>query len=239
MRDFHIGDRVTFFGRAYFVRGFSPMSAPRRSIQLEDADTGEGIEIPIDDLARALSVELRAAADLGVPFASASRRVRRNHFGHGDSHVPLHRAARRTGLALLNGCGRRLKEHGVATLAANHGYQNLVPRRKPVIADRFPLPPTPATTMNVVSPCRARLYTNGESAICSTQSTLAHSHTISRRSLSLPSIASASSDVEREARLNGGSAFSELFAPGRFGFAPPSRVSYRRTCGAIYERQRG
>lgn len=55
MRDFHIDDRVTFFGRAHYVRGFSPMSVPRRSIQLEDAETGERIEIPIEELACASS----------------------------------------------------------------------------------------------------------------------------------------------------------------------------------------
>jgi hypothetical protein len=55
MRDFHIGDRVTFSDRAFYVRGLSPMSAPRRSIQLEDAQTGERIEVPVDELARASS----------------------------------------------------------------------------------------------------------------------------------------------------------------------------------------
>ena len=50
MRDFHIGDRVTFFGRAYFVRGFSPMSVTRPCIQLEDAQTGEQREVAIDEL---------------------------------------------------------------------------------------------------------------------------------------------------------------------------------------------
>jgi hypothetical protein len=49
MRDFHIGDQVTFFGRAYYVRGLSPMSAPRRSIHLEDAQTGKQLEIAVDD----------------------------------------------------------------------------------------------------------------------------------------------------------------------------------------------
>ena len=43
MRDFHIGDRVTFFGRAFFVRGFSPMSVTRRTIQLQDEQTGEDL----------------------------------------------------------------------------------------------------------------------------------------------------------------------------------------------------
>jgi hypothetical protein len=50
MRDFHIRDRVTFFGRAYLVRGFSPMSVTRPSVQLEDAQTGEQREVAIDEL---------------------------------------------------------------------------------------------------------------------------------------------------------------------------------------------
>ena len=54
MRDFHIGDRVTFFERAYFVRGFSPMSVTPASMQLEDADTGEQLEIAVDDLTGAV-----------------------------------------------------------------------------------------------------------------------------------------------------------------------------------------
>jgi hypothetical protein len=54
MRDFHIGDRVTFLDRAFYVRGLSPMSAPRRSIHLEDVETGERIQVWVDDLAAAL-----------------------------------------------------------------------------------------------------------------------------------------------------------------------------------------
>jgi hypothetical protein len=70
MRDFHIGDRVTLSGRAFYVRGLSPMSAPRRSIQLEDAETGERIEVPVDEIARALSGPLP-----GEPSDSPKRRV--------------------------------------------------------------------------------------------------------------------------------------------------------------------
>lgn len=50
MRDLHIGDRVTFYGRAYIVRGFSPMSITRPTIHLEDAQTGEQLEVAIDEL---------------------------------------------------------------------------------------------------------------------------------------------------------------------------------------------
>jgi hypothetical protein len=50
MRDLHIGDRVTFSRRAYFVRGFSPMSITRPTIHLEDAQTGEQLEVALDEL---------------------------------------------------------------------------------------------------------------------------------------------------------------------------------------------
>ena len=50
MRDFHLGDRVTFFGHAYYVRGFSPMAVTRPTIHLEDAQTGEQLEVPVGKL---------------------------------------------------------------------------------------------------------------------------------------------------------------------------------------------
>jgi hypothetical protein len=40
---------VTFCGHAYFMRGLSPMSAPRRSLHLEDAQTGKQLEITVDE----------------------------------------------------------------------------------------------------------------------------------------------------------------------------------------------
>lgn len=54
MRDFHIGDRVTFSGRPYFVRGFSPMSVTPPTIHLEDEQTGEELEVAIDQLTGAM-----------------------------------------------------------------------------------------------------------------------------------------------------------------------------------------
>lgn len=51
MRDFNIGDRVTLFDRAYLVRGFSPMSVTPPCIHLEDAETGELVEIALEQLA--------------------------------------------------------------------------------------------------------------------------------------------------------------------------------------------
>jgi hypothetical protein len=65
MRDFHIGERVTFFGRAYFVRGFSPMSITPPSIQLEDAQTGEQLDVALDELTGKLPV--RRKTDTGQP----------------------------------------------------------------------------------------------------------------------------------------------------------------------------
>jgi hypothetical protein len=61
MRDFHIGDRVTFFDRAFYVRGLSPMSVARRSMQLENADTGERSEVWVDELASALPASAGAS----------------------------------------------------------------------------------------------------------------------------------------------------------------------------------
>jgi len=63
MRDFHIGHRVTFCGRAYYVRGVSPMSAPRRSLHLEDAHTGRQLEITVDDPTGNVSPVLFFGAD--------------------------------------------------------------------------------------------------------------------------------------------------------------------------------
>jgi hypothetical protein len=52
---------VTYFDRAYFVRGFSPMSAARRSIQLENAETGMRITVWADDLTGAFQASSGAA----------------------------------------------------------------------------------------------------------------------------------------------------------------------------------
>jgi len=54
MRDFHIGDRVTFLDRTYYVRGITPISIAPRRVKLESVKTGNEIEIAVDQLARAL-----------------------------------------------------------------------------------------------------------------------------------------------------------------------------------------
>ena len=50
MTNLHIGERVMFRARAYFVRGFSPMGVPARRVYLEDAATGDRVEASIDDV---------------------------------------------------------------------------------------------------------------------------------------------------------------------------------------------
>jgi len=45
-----IGDLVTYEGRSYVLRGLEPMSVPGRRAELEDADTGEPIVAPLDEV---------------------------------------------------------------------------------------------------------------------------------------------------------------------------------------------
>lgn len=50
MSDIHVGDDVTLRGRAYCVRGLSPMSASPRRALLEDVETGKSVEAHLDEL---------------------------------------------------------------------------------------------------------------------------------------------------------------------------------------------
>ena len=50
MSDIHVGDDVSFHGHVFNVRGLSPMSATPRRVLLEDRETGETIEAPLDEL---------------------------------------------------------------------------------------------------------------------------------------------------------------------------------------------
>jgi hypothetical protein len=50
MMEIHVGDLVTYEGRVLRVRGISPMSASPRRVLLEDVDTGEDIEAPLEEL---------------------------------------------------------------------------------------------------------------------------------------------------------------------------------------------
>jgi hypothetical protein len=45
-----IGDLVTYQGRSYVLRGLEPMSVPERHADLEDAETGEQISAPLDEV---------------------------------------------------------------------------------------------------------------------------------------------------------------------------------------------
>ena len=48
-----IGDLVAYAGRQYVVRGLDPMGVPERRADLEDAETGEIVRVPIAALAAA------------------------------------------------------------------------------------------------------------------------------------------------------------------------------------------
>ena len=50
MTEIRVGDVVTYEGRVLRVRGISPMSASPRRVLLEDRDTGEQVEAPLDEL---------------------------------------------------------------------------------------------------------------------------------------------------------------------------------------------
>ena len=45
-----IGDLVAYAGRQYVVRGLDPMGVPERRADLEDAQTGETLRVPISEL---------------------------------------------------------------------------------------------------------------------------------------------------------------------------------------------
>ena len=50
LADMRIGDIVAYAGRRYVVRGLDPMGVPERRADLEDAETGEPIRVPIAHL---------------------------------------------------------------------------------------------------------------------------------------------------------------------------------------------
>jgi hypothetical protein len=45
-----IGDQVTYQGRPYVLRGLDPMGIPDRRADVEDAETGELIRVPVSEL---------------------------------------------------------------------------------------------------------------------------------------------------------------------------------------------
>ncbi len=50
MHDFTVGGEITYRGRAYRIRGISPMGAVERRVLLEDVETHEHIEATFDEL---------------------------------------------------------------------------------------------------------------------------------------------------------------------------------------------
>jgi len=46
----NIGDLVLHQGRRYYLRGLDPMSVPDRRAVLEDAETGERLLAPVDEI---------------------------------------------------------------------------------------------------------------------------------------------------------------------------------------------
>ena len=45
-----IGDPVLYEGRRCYLRGFDPMSVPKRQAFLEDARTGEELIVPVEEI---------------------------------------------------------------------------------------------------------------------------------------------------------------------------------------------
>ncbi len=45
-----IGELVTYNGRPHYLRGLEPMSMPDRKATLEDAETGERVTAPVDEV---------------------------------------------------------------------------------------------------------------------------------------------------------------------------------------------
>jgi hypothetical protein len=46
----NIGDLVLHQGRRYYLRGLDPMSLPDRRAMLEDAETGEQVSVPFEEI---------------------------------------------------------------------------------------------------------------------------------------------------------------------------------------------
>lgn len=53
-----IGDLVLFNGRRYFLRGIDPMSVSDREALLEDAETGELVRVPFDEVEEAPATDV-------------------------------------------------------------------------------------------------------------------------------------------------------------------------------------
>jgi len=53
VQEMEIGETVIWRGRTCIVRGFTPMGVPDRQVDLEDAETGEQLRAPLDEVAHA------------------------------------------------------------------------------------------------------------------------------------------------------------------------------------------
>jgi hypothetical protein len=45
-----LGDLVLYQGRRYYLRGLDPMSVSERHALLEDAQTGEEVSVPVEEV---------------------------------------------------------------------------------------------------------------------------------------------------------------------------------------------
>jgi hypothetical protein len=48
-----IGETVIYKGRRYVLRGLDPMGVRKRRADIEDAETGEHLRVPVSDLSPA------------------------------------------------------------------------------------------------------------------------------------------------------------------------------------------
>jgi hypothetical protein len=57
-----LGEKLMWEGRAYIVRGFTPMSVPERRVLLDDAKTGRRIWASLADVQKRFDVRPSSAA---------------------------------------------------------------------------------------------------------------------------------------------------------------------------------
>lgn len=53
MRHMRIGSLVSYKGKTYYLRGLDPMGVADRRADLEDAETGEKLQVPLSAVAPA------------------------------------------------------------------------------------------------------------------------------------------------------------------------------------------
>lgn len=52
MHSLHVGDQVSYRSRTFVVRGLTPLSVKPQRVHLEDAETGERVDVLADDVKR-------------------------------------------------------------------------------------------------------------------------------------------------------------------------------------------